>query len=308
MKRILITGANGLLGQKLAELFSRETGYELLLTSKHPDPVFIHEQVDYSPLDITAKRDVRSLALSFNPDVIINTAAHTGVDSCEVHRELSWKVNVTGVENLIDAAKRIRAKIIQISTDYVFDGANGPYDETARPNPLNYYGKTKLASENALRISELPYIIVRTIVLYGTGQQVRRNFALWLLGCLQEKKPVMVAEDQVGSPTLVDDLAYGIIKLVERNREGIYHISGSELISRYDFAVKLANVFGLDKSSLTPVKTARLNQVAARPLKSGFITLKTEAELGLRTMNAEQGLQTLKSQLNHIQRKYAVRR
>lgn len=308
MRRILVTGANGLLGQKLAELFAREMAYELLLTSKHPDSVFLNEQIDYTPLDITAKREVRDLLLSFRPEWIINGAALTGVDACETQRDLSWRVNVTGVENLIDAAKRVGAKIIQLSSDYVFDGRNGPYEENARPNPLNYYGKTKLAGENALRISKLPYVIVRTMILYGTGRQVKQNFALWLLERLREKKPVTVAEDQIGSPTLVDDLAYGIAKVIERDKEGTYHISGPDLISRYDFAVKLANVFGLESSWVEAVKTDRLNQPALRPLKSGFITLKAQSELGLRTMNAEQGLQTLKSQMNHLQRKFAVHR
>lgn len=308
MRRILITGANGLLGQKLAELFAREMAYELLLTSKHPDSVFGHEQFDYTPLDIAAKREVRDLVLSFRPELIINAAAFTDVDSCETQRELSWRINVTGVENLVDAAKKVGAKIIQLSSDYAFDGRNGPYDENARPNPLNYYGKTKLASENGLRLSKIPYVIVRTTNLYGTGRKVKQNFALWLLERFRENKPIVVAEDQVGNPTLADDVAYGIAKIVERDKEGIYHISGAELISRYGFAMKLANVFGLDPSSLRAEKTARLNQPAARPLKSGFITLKAESELGLRTMNAEQGLKTLKSQVNHLHRRYTVHR
>lgn len=308
MKRVLITGANGLLGQKLAELFGRELAYELLLTSKHPDSLFDHEQLDYAALDITVKRAVTDLLLSFRPDWIINTAAYTEVDSCETHRELSWRVNVTGIEYLIDAAKKIGAKIVQLSSDHVFDGKNGPYDENARPNPLNYYGKTKLASENALHVSEVPNVIVRSMVLYGTGRQVKRNFALWLMDRFREKRPVTIADDQVGNPTLVDDLAYGLVKVVERDKEGVYHISGSELISRYDFALKLARVFGEDVSLIRAVKTERLMQAAQRPLKSGFITLKAESELGLKTMNAEKGLQTLKSQLNHGERNYAIHR
>ena len=308
MRRVLITGANGLLGQKLTEFFARERGYEVLLTSRHPDSVFSHEQIDYTPLDITAKREVRDLLLSFRPELIINAAALTGVDICETNRDLSWRVNVTGVENLIDAAKRVGSKIIQLSSDYVFDGKSGPYDENGRPNPVNYYGKTKLASENALHISKLPHVIIRTMILYGTGRQIKQNFALWLLERLQDNNSITVAGDQVGSPTLVDDLAYGILKVVEEDKDGIYHISGCELISRYDFALKLAKVFGLDSSSIKAEKTARLNQLAARPLKSGFITLKAESGLGLRTMNVDQGLQTLKSQVNHLHRKYAVQR
>lgn len=299
MKRILITGANGLLGQKLASILSQDTKYELLLTSKHNAFVLNHQLFDYTLLDITSKSDVKSLVTSYHPDIIINTAAITDVDRCERERELAWKVNVHGVENLVEAARKVKAKLIQISTDYVFDGKRGPYAEDDRPNPINYYGKTKLASENTVRLGEIRYAIVRTIVLYGHGKNVKSNFALWVINNLQQKKPIRGVTDQIGNPTLANDLAYGIVKIIERDREGFYHICGSEMISRYDFAVKIAQVFGFNPNLITPTASAELQQVAPRPLKSGFITLKSETELGLKPSDVTQGLMILKRELQN---------
>jgi dTDP-4-dehydrorhamnose reductase len=296
MKRVMITGAHGLLGQKLVEQLSYLPNYELLATSAEPR-TFLNSQCDYTQLDITARGDVKSLVANYHPAVIINAAAFTNVDECENEREHAWRVNVDGVKNLIIAARKIDAQIIHLSTDYVFDGKNGPYHETDRPNPLSYYGKTKLAGENALHLSGVPHTIVRTMVLYGVARNVRPNFALWLIEELRQKQCVKVVDDQFGNPTLVDDLAYGILKIVELERQGTYHICGSEFIDRYHVALKLADVFGFDKRLITPIKTADLNQPAPRPLKSGFITLKAETELGIKAANVEQGLHIVKRQL-----------
>lgn len=297
MKRILVTGSNGLLGQKLAELFSRSTNYNLLLTSKQEHSVFDEELIRYRQLDTTHKRDVQSMVEEFEPEVIVNAAAVTNVDLCETERELAWKANVASVENLVYAAKLTGSKIIQISTDYVFDGKSGPYSELDRPNPISYYGRTKLASENVIHAGGIPSTIVRTMVLYGAGLNVKANFALWLVQNLGEGRPVRVVDDQIGNPTLADDLAYAILKIVEMDRSGLYHVSGPDLISRYDVAIKLAEIFGFNKKLITPVKTAAFNQPAPRPLNSGFITLKAEIDLCIKMSNTRQGLLALKNQI-----------
>lgn len=304
MKRILITGSNGLLGQKLVVLLSRGSDYELLLTSKHESSVFENGELPYRQLDISSRNDVRRVVDDFQPDVIINSAAVTNVDLCETEREHAWNVNVGGVENLAIAAKFVGAKIIHLSTDYVFDGKNGPYDEESRPNPVSYYGRTKLASENVLRTNEIPFVIVRTMVLYGVAPRIKVNFVLWLIHELELEKPVRVVDDQYGNPTLADDLAYAILKIIAFEREGVYHIAGSELLSRYEFAVKLAKQFGLNKKLITPVKTFGLKQPAPRPLRSGFITLKAETQLGIKMSNVEQGLMIVKNQLNASKKKF----
>jgi dTDP-4-dehydrorhamnose reductase len=261
--------------------------------------VFEHESILYTKADITRRQEIKRIIEEFEPEVIINTAAITNVDSCETDRESAWKVNVTGVENIVQTAKLTGAKVVQLSTDYVFDGKAGPYSEVDRPNPVSYYGRTKLASENIITTSGIPYTIVRTMVLYGTGYAVKSNFALWLMKELRDDRPVRVVDDQVGNPTLADDLAYAILKAIELDRTGIYHVSGPDLVSRYEFAVTLARVFHYGKKLITPVKTGSLKQAAVRPLRSGFITLKTQVDLGVKLSGIEQGLVILKQQVEN---------
>ena len=299
-RRILVTGSNGLLGQKVAELFSQSPSYSLHLTSSQEEPVLASDQVPYTRMDVTDRRQVAKVIDEAQPDTIINTAAVTDVDFCENNREAAWKVNVVGVENLVHAAKLTGAHVIQVSTDYIFDGKAGPYAEEDRPNPISYYGRTKLAAENLLRTAGVGHTIVRTMVLYGHARKVKQNFALWLVRELQEGRPVRVVSDQVGSPTLADDLAFGIVKIVELKKSGVFNISGPDVLSRYDFARELAKAFKFNSKLITPVKTAALNQPAPRPLKSGFIILKAQVELNLTPSPAQTGLLILRNQLSTV--------
>jgi dTDP-4-dehydrorhamnose reductase len=296
IKKILITGANGLLGQKVTEMFANETAHKVVLTDISEKAEDARE-FEYFPMDITKKEAVKENVKKYLPDVIINTAAYTNVDGCETERELSWRVNVDAVKNFIIASRINDTKIIHISTDYIFDGKAGNYDEQSTPNPLSYYGKGKLASENALIASGVTYSIVRTMIIYGTGKNLRLNFALWLIDKLGKNEPVTIVDDQFGMPTINDDIAWGLVKIVDLNRKGIYHISGSEYLSRYAFALKLADIFEFDRKLILPIKTAELHQAALRPMNSSFITLKAETELGIKTLNVTDGLYLLKSQL-----------
>jgi dTDP-4-dehydrorhamnose reductase len=296
-QRILVVGSNGLLGQKMAEQLLRGTSHRVMLASVEDKPVRELELAAYRMLDITSHKQVRDLVTETHPDVIINCAAMTNVDACETDRELAWKINVSGVEYLAEAAKKQHAMLAHVSSDYVFDGKGGPYSEDDRPEPLSYYGKSKLASENAIRTAGIPYVVARTMVLYGFAQGVKANFALWLIQSLQAGQTVRVVDDQIGNPTLVDDLAYGLLRAIELEKSGVYNIAGRDIVSRFEFAVRLARVFGLDESLITPIKTASLKQPAARPLKSGLITLKAEVELGFKPSSIEHGLEVLKSQL-----------
>jgi dTDP-4-dehydrorhamnose reductase len=302
MKRILICGANGLLGQRLSLMLSTQTDYEVLNTSVERSFVFDNILFDYNQLDITNRSDVKSLASSFQPDVIFNAAGATNVDWCESNREETWKANVTAVENLIDAARKVGAKLVHVSTDYVFDGKNGPYDEEAKPHPIGYYGKTKLASENAVLTSEIQHTILRTIVLYGNGIGVKPNFPLWVISSLKSGKQINVVDDQIGNPTYVGDLALAMIKSFELNRSGIFHIGGGEQLSRFDFALLIANVFNLDRSLIRCIKTRDLHQASPRPMLSGFITLKAETQLGMHFLTVKEGLTLLKHELQHVGR------
>lgn len=300
MKRVLVCGSNGLLGQRLARLFHSDDEYEVLHSSHHRSFVQSDILIDYTQLDISNRSDVKSLVTSFRPDVILNAAAMTNVDACERGREQAWKMNVTAVENLVEVSRRIDAKLIHISTDYVFDGKTGHYTETDRVNPINYYGKTKLAGENVLVSSGINYCILRTIVIYGTGVSVRNNYALWVINNLQEKKPIHCAVDQISNPTYVHDLAFAMKQCIEYNADGIYHVAGAEAVSRYEFAIRIAEVFGFDPELISKVKSSDLPQLAQRPLHTTFVVDKAKRTFMYNPMNITQGLKLLQEELTGI--------
>ena len=274
MENIIITGVNGLLGQKLLD--KATANFSILGVDIHDQPFYQKKDFKYLKLDITDRRSVKEMILKFYPHFIINTAAMTDVDGCEIHKEQCWKINVEAVENIVYAARKIGSKIVQISTDYIFDGKSGPYNENENSSPLGYYGKSKLASENVLIQSELDHAVLRTMILYGFGIKVRANFVTWLISALKRKQKVTIVTDQMGSPTLVDDLAAAIIKIIQLNKWDTFHIAGSEIIDRYSFAHKIAEIFGLDKELIFPITTADLKQKAPRPLNSGLVIEKAE--------------------------------
>ncbi|MBP9191416.1 MAG: SDR family oxidoreductase [Ignavibacteria bacterium] len=293
-----MTGSNGLLGQAVASVIVRESNHEVILSSVEEKSFHDFGKL-YLKLDITSKEDVKKVVAYHKPSVIINCAAFTNVDKCETERELSWKINVDGVKNIIIAAKKNDVKVVHYSTDYVFDGKNGPYDELAVPNPVSFYGREKLASENSLITSDINFAIIRTLVLYGTGDNVKPNFALWMLDNLRNNRPVNIVTDQISNVTMIDDLAFGTLKIVEKDCKGIYNIAGSDILSRYDFAMNMCDVFNLNKKLVFPITTESLNQPAPRPLNSGLIILKMESELGFKPMDSIEGLRLLKFQLGY---------
>jgi len=293
--RILLTGANGMLGQRSVEYYSLKNNVELLTTSVEDSPLF--ESADYVSCDITNRGDIKKIIYDFCPDFIINTAAFTNVDLSESQRKDAWKVNVKAVEYLAEAARVIDAHFIHISTDYIFDGKSGPYDENALPNPLGYYGRTKLASENALKISGILYTIIRTNVLYGIAANSRDDFVRWIVGSVRDSKPVRIVKDQVNNPTFIDDLVQAINKIIEFRKTGIYNIGGKEFLSRYEFTNIIADFFKLDKKLITPIVTEELKQPARRPLKSGLITLKAETEIGYKPHTIPESLSIMKNEL-----------
>ena len=299
----MVLGCNGLLGQKVSELIARGTSCELILCSRSEKPLAPIPDVPYVRVDITKRREVRNAVAEWEPHAIVNAAAMTNVDKCETEKELAWKINVGGVENIVEAARRTDATVVHVSTDYIFDGKAGPYSEDDRPRPLNYYGRSKLASENHLRASGLKYFIARTIVLYGYASGAKTNFALWLIQQLERREPVRVVDDQVGNPTLADDLAHAIVSAIELEKAGIFHVAGRDIASRFDFAMTCARKFGFDTDLITPIKTIQLRQPAERPLKSGLVTLKAEVELNYRPSTTEEGITILKGQLSKSPRR-----
>ena len=296
--KILLTGSNGLLGQSLTSILERESDFDIIQTS-FEDESYLMYGYPYEKLDITKKDDVKRIVDYYVPDVIVNCAAFTNVDQCETERELSWKINVDGVKNLIIAARRNNSRIIHYSTDYVFDGRSGPYSEESVPNPISFYGREKLASENAFFTSDIDFAIIRTMVLYGVGNNIKSNFALWFIDELRNGKPINIVTDQIGNYTMIDDLSFGTLKIIEKNLKGIYNIAGLDILSRYEFVMKACEVFKLNKDLVRPIITASLNQPAPRPLKSGLTTFKMQSELGFTPMDSLEGLRLLKYQLGY---------
>lgn len=293
--RILVTGSNGMLGQRAVEYFSAIKDIELLATSV--EDVSLIPNVEYIKGDISNRNEIKKIVYDFCPDVIINTAAYTNVDKSENDRELAWKINVKGVEYIAEAARIIDSHLIHISTDYIFDGKNGPYNENDIPNPLGYYGRTKLASENALKISGIRYTILRTNVLYGTAKYSRPDFVKWVVDSLKNNTEIKIVDDQINNPTFIDDLVMAIASVIELRKEGIYNIGGIELLSRYDFTLMIAEYFQLNKSLIKKIKTSDLNQPARRPLKSGLITIKAQTELNYKPHSISQSLELMKKEL-----------
>lgn len=294
-KRILITGANGMLGQRLVKFFLQQKNYSLLTTSVEEKPAF--NCADYSECDITIRDNIKKLILDYYPDVIVHTAAFTNVDLSETEREMCWKVNVKAVEYITEACRVLDNYLIHFSTDYIFDGTNGPYSESASPNPLGYYARTKLASENVLKLSGVAHTIIRTNVLYGIAES-RPDFVRWVINKIINKEKINIVTDQVNNPTFIDDLVQAISKIIEFKKQGVYNIGGKELLSRYDFTLRIADFFNLDKNFIFPIVTKELKQPARRPLKGGLIITKAEAELGYKPYSIKESFEIMRTELN----------
>jgi dTDP-4-dehydrorhamnose reductase len=293
--RILIIGSNGMLGQRLVEFYLKDASTEIFCASVEDESFF--KNVEYRKTDITNKSEIKSLIRAFYPDVIVNAAAYTNVDKCESEKDLAYKINAFAVESLAKLAFAYNAHLIHISTDYVFDGTSGPYTETDKVNPISYYGRTKLAGENAVIASNVKYTIIRTNVLYGPAKYGRMDFVKWVVSSLRQGKQISIVSDQINNPTYIDDLVSGINSVAIHAREGIYNIGGYELLSRYSFTLRIADYFHLDKSLINPIETISLNQPAKRPLKSGLVNLKAETEIEYKPYELEATFRLMQEEL-----------
>lgn len=295
--RILVTGANGLLGYKLIQLLSKQPHIYTIATARKKIS-HLPEHVIFRELDITDADQTKDVISVMKPDVIIHTAAMTNVDQCEAEREQCWKTNVHGVENLIAACAINHVHLIHVSTDFIFDGSHGPLDESAIPKPVNYYGESKLAAEKAIQQSTLSWAILRTVLVFGiTPDMSRSNIVLWVKKSLEEGKTIQVVNDQWRTPTLAEDLAMGCFLAAQKKATGIYHISGEEMMTPYDIAIQTAEFFHLDKSLIKPTDSSKFKQPAMRPPKTGFIITKAKKELGYLPHSFKEGLKLLASQL-----------
>ncbi len=296
--KILITGSNGLLGQKLVKLIL-DKGDELIATARGKNRLPIpEEKYTYRSMDITNREEVNEVIGEVKPDVVIHTAAMTNVDQCETEREACWKLNVDAVEYIIEACEKANAFLVHLSTDFIFDGEAGPYDEEGAPNPVSYYGDSKLAAEQRLFKSNIKYGIARTVLVYGIAHDMSRsNIILWVKGSLEAGKDIKVVDDQLRSPTLAEDLAIGCYLIAEKKAEGVYNISGKDLLTPFDMANKTADFFNLDTSTMTRADASSFTQTAKRPPKTGFIIDKAKRDLGYDPRSFDEGIAILAEQM-----------
>ena len=295
--KILVTGANGLLGQKLIMLLDQQGNNDVIATARKP----VHyklKNAEFQILDVTNQKETEKVILETKPDVVIHTAAMTQVDQCETEREACWNANVTGVEYLVKACEKINAFLVHVSTDFIFDGTHGPLDEIAIPKPVNYYGESKLAGEKIVMASKLDWAILRTVLVYGVTEDMSRsNMVLWGKKSLEEGKTINVVNDQWRTPTLAEDLAMGCYLAATKKAKGIFHISGEKMMTPYDIAIETADFFGLDKTLIKQTDSSTFKQPAARPLKTGFIIDKAKLELGYQPHSFREGLSIIGNQL-----------
>lgn len=299
VKKVLITGSNGLLGQKLVQLLCEDENYELIATSRGVNRLPSDVPYTYVPMDITNPEEVQQVIGEYKPEFIIHTAAMTNVDQCEAEKEACWKQNVDAVEYLVKASEKAKSHFIHLSTDFIFDGKEGPYDERAKANPLSYYGESKLAAEKIVRKCKAPWAIARTVLVFGIANDMSRsNIVLWVKKSLEEGKQIQVVNDQWRTPTLAEDLAMGCYLIMENAATGIYNISGKELMTPFDMAIKTADFFKLNKSLITKTDSTKFTQPAKRPPRTGFIIDKAVNNLGYDPHSFEEGIQLLSEQIS----------
>lgn len=287
MKKVLIIGASGFLGSELYKIFSSDNSYKTYGTySKNKKLNLLH-------LDIMSIENIKEIFENTAPDIIIIAAALTSVEYCEKDREKSYKINVDGMKNISRAAKDYNCKVVYVSTEYVFDGRDGPYSEEDEVNPINYYGKTKLFGEKIVQDYIDDYIIVRTTVVYGWDLK-SKNFIMQLINNLSSGNQMKIPVDQISSPTYCPNLAFMIKESCDNDITGIFNMVGKDVMGRYDFAVKAAETLNLKKSLLVPVETKDLGQVAKRPLDAGLKVDKVSEKLRCKPIGVVEGLTEVK--------------
>ena len=290
--KILLTGSNGLLGQKLVARLQQQPGVELLATSRGRNKLAAHyPAVRFAALDVSSATQVRQLLAHEQPTHVIHTAALTNADECELHRAACWQHNVSAVQHLAAACAALDIHLTHLSTDFVFSGEAGPLAEDAVPAPINFYGESKLAAEHVVQASPGRWAIARTVLVYGVAHDYgRTNLVLWVRDSLRAGKAIKVVADQWRTPTLAEDLAEGCWLLARQSAQGIYHLSGDELLTPHALALRVAAHFNLDASLIERVDASSFTQPARRPARTGFFIDKARRELGYQPHSLAEGI------------------
>ena len=301
MKKILITGANGLLGQKLVLLLSKLPNCKLIATARGEARFSIPENIIYQSLDIVDAVDCAHVIADYLPDAIIHAAAMTQVDACEIERELCDSINIEGTRNLIHAIGDRNTHFVHISTDFIYDGVEDEYFEDSKVNPLSCYGESKWKSEQLFNTVKFPYSILRTVLVYGVLEDLSRsNIVLWAKGALEKGQEINVVHDQYRCPTLAEDLALACLQVVEQKTTGVYHISGKDFLSILELVFQIADYWKLDKNLINPIRTSSLNQAATRPAKTKLNINKAIKQFNYQPKSFSQGLALVDIQLQNL--------
>jgi dTDP-4-dehydrorhamnose reductase len=306
-KKILVTGSNGLLGQKLVYALRQRPDVELIATARGENRLLEKKGYTYESMDITDAQRVREVFAAYKPDAVINAAAMTNVDACETQREECWAQNVTAVKYMVEAIADPHGGLshchfIHVSTDFIFDGEKGgEYTEEDVPNPGSYYALSKWEGEKVVMAAKIKWAIARTIIVYGVVDNMSRsNLVLWVKNSLGKGQKINVITDQFRAPTLAEDLAAGCIAIADKQAEGIFNLSGPKTYSIWDLAVQVADFWKLDKTLMNPVTTAELKQPAKRPLYTGFVIDKARKVLGYNPHDFPEGLRIVDDQLKKM--------
>jgi dTDP-4-dehydrorhamnose reductase len=294
--KLLITGASGLYGSKLAQI-ALSRGIEVYSSDIQNLSVY----GNFVKMDISDKVQVEETFRAVKPDVVVHAATLTDVDKCEMNKALAWKVNVEGTKNIVEASKVAGAFLVYISTDYVFSGEKGCYVESDSPEPINYYGLTKLEAETIVmqNMAESNFFIGRPSVIYGSTPAAGKvNFALWLIETLRKGERVKIITDQWNTPTLNTNLAEMTLEVVERRLNGVYHTCGATRVSRFEFAEKIADAFNLNKALIDKVTSAQFTLPAKRPMDSSLDTSLAKRNLTCKPLTLDKALEQLKLELS----------
>jgi dTDP-4-dehydrorhamnose reductase len=298
-QRVLVTGANGMVGRLFVERLAAIPDYDVLATARQPR--FAGDaSCGYAQLDLTDTHRLVDLVHEFGPQTVVNLGAMTNVDACEEQRDLCWRVNADAVGQMARACRRVGSRMVQVSTDFVFDGLDPLYADGDAPNPVNFYARSKVAAENAVRdAGHEAWCVVRPALVFGARTPSGRgNIVLWVRGELSAGRRVRVFTDQWRTPTYAPDFAEGLERVVRFGKSGVYNMSGREYLSVNAFAHQIAEAFGLDAHLIEAATADDFRQKALRPPRTGLLILKAETEVGYRPGPLADALADLRSQID----------
>jgi dTDP-4-dehydrorhamnose reductase len=290
---VLVVGGSGQVGQQLIRVFEQAGRGVTATYYRNPKP-------GLEPLDATDAGQVAGLFAKVNPTVVINSLnAAGGTDACELDPALAERSHFTTGRNLADQAQRFGSKFVQISTDYVFDGEAGPYRETDPPHPLSQLGRAKLRLEEYVLKTVPEALVVRTSFIFSwTPDSKTKNFVMQVFDACRERRPMPVPVDQVGNLTYAPNFVGALVELIRLDAAGLYHVAGTTRCSKYEWALKVADYFGLDATLIRGLTTKELGQAGPRPLESGFVLDKAQGALKqTRLMSLEEGLADMKQHM-----------